>query len=143
SRHPTQGERLEYTATKFPRRKVAPMKSNARLILGGLLLAGVITTLPDAGAQTPPDPERIFTRAETNGDGKISREEWKKFSEAAPKLKADPLGADSLFDRLDTNKDGFLTLDEFMKIAEMRAKKGPEPKKEPVAEVAIEKAATP
>ena len=118
------------------------MKSSARLILGGVLLAGLITTLPNAGAQTPPDPERIFKRADTNGDGKISREEWKKFSEGAPKLKANPLGADSLFDRLDTNKDGFLTLDEFKKIAELRAKKDPEPKKEPVANVAIEKLAT-
>jgi Protein of unknown function (DUF1553)/Protein of unknown function (DUF1549)/Planctomycete cytochrome C/EF-hand domain pair len=118
------------------------MTSNARLILGGVLLAGLITTLPDAGAQIPPDPERIFKRADANGDGKISREEWKKFSDTAPKLKANPLGADSLFDRLDTNKDGFLTLDEFKKISELRAKKEPEPKTEPVAEVAIEKPAT-
>jgi Protein of unknown function (DUF1553)/Protein of unknown function (DUF1549)/Planctomycete cytochrome C/EF-hand domain pair len=118
------------------------MKSNARLMIGSVLLAGLMFTFPNAGAQTPPDPERIFKRADVNGDGKISREEWKKFSEAAPKLKANPLGADSIFDRLDVNKDGFLTLDEFKKIAELRAKMEPEPKKEPAAEVAIEKPAT-
>src|SRR5476651_247756 len=93
------------------------------------LIAWLITTSADLGAQQPNfNPENVFKKADANGDGKISREEWSKFRNSAPKLKDNAKGGDFLFDRLDTNKDGFLTFDEFKKIAEIRANKDVSPK---------------
>jgi len=84
----------------------------------------------DLSAQPKFDPQNVFKKADSNGDGKISKEEWKKFSTFVPKLK-DPPVAEAVFARLDTNNDGFLSLEEFKKIAEFRGKKEPDPKKEP------------
>src|SRR5262245_38902817 len=57
---------------------------------------------------------KLFEKADTNGDGKVSKEEFKKAFENAPggRMKGNPQMADRLFDRLDANKDGFLTKDE-------------------------------
>jgi len=109
----------------------------------GCLTAGFIVAMPDLGAQQPNfDPENVFRKADVNGDGKISRDEWNKFRNSVPKLKDNPKNAEFLFDRLDTNKDGFLTLDEFKKIAEIRAKKDANPKVAKAPETAPDKPAT-
>ena len=105
-------------------------------VLGlGCLLAYQIAS-HDLGAQPgKADPEKAFKKFDANGDGKISREEWKRLVEAAPKLKDNPKAADFIFDRLDANKDGFLSLDEYKKIVEFGPgkKKNAEPK-EPIVE---------
>jgi hypothetical protein len=110
------------------------MRQVLRLVAlgGGILLAGLIAASPELTAQPKFDPETIFRRADADGDGKLSREEWRKFSEAVPRFK-DNTRAGFIFDRLDANKDGFLTLEEFAKIAEMGggAKKDPEAKTAP------------
>ena len=46
--------------------------------------------------------EAAFARADTNGDGKLSREEAQRFPEIAAR-----------FDELDRDHDGFLSLAEF------------------------------
>jgi EF hand len=46
--------------------------------------------------------EAAFARADTNGDGKLSREEAQRFPEIAAR-----------FDELDRDRDGFLSLIEF------------------------------
>jgi Ca2+-binding EF-hand superfamily protein len=55
--------------------------------------------------------EAAFTRADANGDGKLSREEVARM----------PVIADK-FDTLDKNKDGFLSMEEFA-VGAMAAQK--------------------
>jgi hypothetical protein len=63
---------------------------------------------------------RLLERADTNKDGKISLEEFKKFAASLPggKLKEH---ADQVFKRLDSNGDGYITKDEIKKAMEQMA----------------------
>ena len=60
------------------------------------------------GQGTPPTPERIFKRLDTNGDGFLSLDEFK----ARPKAKEDPARAEAVFKKIDTNGDGKISLEE-------------------------------
>lgn len=51
-----------------------------------------------AQAGGPPPPQMVIKRMDTDGDGKISREEFR--------------GPPPRFDKMDADKDGFITLDE-------------------------------
>ena len=83
----------------------------ARNVLA-VLLTACATAVPaeamrQGGAAAPTAVERTaleaaFTRADTNGDGRLSREEAAHFPEIAAR-----------FDELDKNHDGFLSFDEF------------------------------
>ena len=104
--------------------------------LFGLLTALIISNSDDLGAQPPKiDPEIVFKKADGDGDGKISKGEWKKFADNAPKLKDNAKGGDFLFNVLDTNKDGSITLEEFKRFGPPNGmKKNFDPKTEPKKE---------
>ncbi len=55
------------------------------------------------------DPAKAFARLDTNGDGKLSKEEFL----ASPAAKKDPAKAEQTFGKRDKNGDGFLSQEEF------------------------------
>ena len=70
-------------------------------LLGGALLAGV----PAAAQKKGADPERQFRKADRNGDGKVTLEEFKG--------KGDNTKREKAFRKRDNNGDGALSLEEF------------------------------
>ena len=65
---------------------------------------------PEATPAKPKkDPAEVFKKLDTNGDGKISLEEFK----ASKHAQKDPEKAEAQFKKLDKDGDGFLTLEEF------------------------------
>lgn len=70
---------------------------------------------PEAAAGAKPgdkpkrDPAEMFKKLDTNGDGKISADEWK----AGPMAKKDAGKADEMFSKKDKDGDKSLTLEEF------------------------------
>ena len=77
----------------------------ASLALGTPVLAQAQAPAPMAQQQPGDKPaaEAAFKRADTNQDGKLSKEEAARLPAIAAK-----------FDELDKNKDGALSMDEFM-----------------------------
>ena len=77
-----------------------------RRIGGVILIAGLLgATVPAAAELSAVDREAIeaaFARGDTNGDGKLSREEAQRFPEIAAR-----------FDELDRDRDNFLSFAEF------------------------------
>jgi Ca2+-binding EF-hand superfamily protein len=72
--------------------------------------------------------EMIFKKLDTNGDGKLSPEEFKQFGQRSEKAKSHPEMTEKMFKRLDTNGDGYISFEEFkaglqkMKDAKSKAK---------------------
>ena len=87
------------------------------------------------GRRPQMDPEQAFKKLDTNGDGKLSLEEWSKGPMAQ---RAEEGKRKDIFAKIDANGDGGITLDElkaahekFMKAREAHGKgKGGERKKE-------------
>ena len=78
-----------------------PLHVGLLMVLAGLLA----TALPAAAELSAVDREAIeaaFARADTNGDGKLSRDEAQRFPEIAAR-----------FDELDRDRDNFLSFAEF------------------------------
>jgi hypothetical protein len=98
---------------------------------------GVADSPPEKSKSRAANPAAVFKRIDTNGDGKLSKEEFKSFIDNATKgkIKAKPELIEKLFNRLDSDGDGYLSLDEFKKLRDLReklvekkkAKKGSEP----------------
>lgn len=101
------------------------------LALGMISLSAYAEDKADAKAFFK-DPEQLFSKIDSDGDKKISKEELTKFFSnlPAPKLaeKSETIAA-KMFERLDTNTDGSLSMDEFKKLAELK-KLDPEKLKE-------------
>src|SRR4051812_39606710 len=108
-------------------------------LLAGIALAARSARGDDPPARPPFDPEQLFNQADTDGNGKMSRQEFQLVAANGPRLRDDPQLADRLFGRLDADRDGSLSLAEFRRFAAMRG--GGSPGRPPVpAERAAEKA---
>jgi calcium-binding protein CML len=100
------------------------MRTLVGLALAAGILAGAVRgafAQQAGGKGKPPDPKALFKRIDTNGDGKLSREEFRAFIESHSGTKThSPETIDRVFNRLDTNGDGFLSFEEFVKLRELR-----------------------
>ena len=70
--------------------------------------------------------DRLFTKMDTNKDGKVSKEELTKWFEGLGKGKFEGKGklGEKLFERLDENEDGYLSKEELRKMADLKGKLG-------------------
>ena len=98
-------------------------------IRSAVLAAGCGLASLVVAQETPKaDPEQYFKLADENGDGKLSLEEFIKFSGRNPALKDKQDLLKQAFNRLDTNKDGFIDAAE-LKVAQsymqMMRRRGP------------------
>ena len=112
--------------------------------LVGLLLLAVVASLADDGPLTGQEPKakatpaQILKLADADGDGKLSRDEFKKFFNNLPAVKAkdNPKLADFVFDRFDADKDGSLDKKELAAFLAGAKGKGPLPKDAPEKDAA-------
>ena len=72
-------------------------------------VAAALTCLPFAARAA--DAEKAFAKADANGDGKVSKEEFVAMGKA--KNDEAKAKAEKSFDRKDKNHDGFLSKEEF------------------------------
>jgi EF-hand domain pair len=114
------------------------IRANAmkRIVTAAVATALALVLAAPAGAadekkkkKQAPDFSALFTKLDTNGDKKLSKEEFVKFvglGEKKPgKEGKEPKGyataRDDWFKKLDTNNDGFLSATEFAKVKEVMA----------------------
>lgn len=99
------------------------------LSLGALLLSASLTFAADGDKPGKPpgggdrprgNPEEMFKKADANGDGSLSKEEFL----ATPRGKENPERAEKMFGAKDKDKDGKLTKEEFAARPEGAPKPG-------------------
>ncbi len=117
-------------------------------LLAVLLLMSSYSAGQDGPKDKKADPERLFRLIDRDNDGKLSREEFERFTSSAPLLKGKGKGKENpklrglAFDRLDTDRDGFLSVEEFKPFGAQRPgmgkfkfnKEKTDPKQEATAE---------
>ncbi len=104
------------------RRLISLAVATAVLGAGGVRPAA--SAQEEGGKGPHGNPEAVFKRIDTNGDGKLSKEEFRAFIEKVSKGKR-KIGVeqiDRLFSLLDTDGDGYLSLEEFKKLRDLREK---------------------
>ena len=89
-------------------------------LLAVFALAAASALGDDPPARPPFDPEAVFNQADADGDGKMSKQEFKFVTANAPRLRDDPQRADRVFGILDADRDGSLSPAEFRRLAAMR-----------------------
>lgn len=71
-------------------------------------------------------PEETFKKIDANGDGKITKEELKKWVESNDRMKKaaenDAEFVNKMFDKMDSDKKGSVTLEQYKKYREEAAK---------------------
>lgn len=74
-----------------------------------------------------PTAEQTFKQMDADGDGKVTKDEFKKYVEGnermAKQAKDNPDFIDNTFKRMDADGDGKVTLDEYKKYRESRRNK--------------------
>lgn len=101
-----------------------------RVLTGAGLLAAFILALGTAEADNKAEGKKgkslevLFKKLDTNNDGKLSKDEFKKIADLGPggRLKDKPELVDKIFEKLDADGDGFISQEEFKKLAELREK---------------------
>jgi hypothetical protein len=97
--------------------------------MGGLLGFGLVIGLAVAADEPVRRPrfelELFFERIDTDGDGSISRPEFRAFAEFAPRLRGKPGLADQTYDRLDADHDGKVSMSEYLRVAPSQAPANP------------------
>ena len=104
------------------------MTSQVRWRCCALATLAMCVALARGGEKRPatrPEPEQLFTRADTDHDGELSKTEFLQFAARLPNLKDDPARADAMFDKLDTDKDGSISVDEFKGLFTRGPRQGP------------------
>lgn len=89
-----------------------------------LMFSSNLVAADDADKAKKLDPAKVFERMDTNGDGKISKEEFKTTLGKFPRLQDKAEVIDKIFGRLDSNQDGFVDKDEAKKLGELRNQLG-------------------
>ena len=101
-----------------------------KLILSAVLaLAFCSTSMAQdekKGKRPPQTPEDTFKKIDADGDGKVTKEELKKWVESNDRMKKqaenDAEFVNKMFDKMDANKDGSVSLEEYKKYREEAAK---------------------
>ena len=131
-RHPFRGGAT--SQTKPDPIRLIPMKLiltlSALVISASLALAaeGDKPKKPEGGKPGEgkrPNPEEMFKKVDANGDGSISKDEFK----AAPFAQKEPDKAEKMFAFKDADKDGKLSKEEFAKRPEGKGGKPGQPGK--------------
>jgi len=97
------------------------------LLLGLTATAGAADEKKKKKKQATDPTAAVFAKLDTNGDKKLSKDEFAHFTGLGDKKKdgKEPKGyasaRDDWFKKLDTNNDGFLSPTEFSKIKEVMA----------------------
>lgn len=97
----------------------SPWLARGLLALGSALLAaGCVSGGRGQASQANASLPALFQRLDTDGDGALSRDEFKRLSEMGWHRSADVF--EKLFGRLDADASGALSLDEFKGLAALQ-----------------------
>lgn len=95
-----------------------------------------------SGKHKPPSPEMMFKTADTDQDGKISKEELETFAKKIEEKTGQTLDVDQMFADYDEDQDGSLSVGELDKAmkSQMKPMQGPPPGQGPSPEEIFKKA---
>ena len=78
------------------------------------------------GKRQQQTPEETFKKIDADGDGKVTKDELKKWVESNDRMKKQLENnaefVNKMFDKMDANKDGSVSLEEYKKYREEAAK---------------------